>query len=431
MPGFQNAESAVLTLPAESQFLKMPPRPAGSAVSVGKGCMTRLNLSGTPHSQAAAASKRDKTLPPLAARTPPAPADGFVPVGRGRYAGPVLQLGFERTADLPLCSFGPGGAYVIDWQVQQRDLSDARRRFPPRTLGSMVRRVAGLVLWDLKGWLVAVHPGREYRIDRRPEALEPCGACGHSALWPRWLVEGRAGPLVDQAVAAVAATASDGRETTIAPVRQHDAAENMAGDSEAFGARAIVRAGASEPPNPRETPSQEPQEPTATAEKPADDVPANYPFPFDCHGSSELEPVREFGRSPAGRLIARLTADSRDGGTMRLFENDDLVPGGSFQQEATAAPVANCLGNGGTPSTAQRTEMSHDTYPQATQNPHRDPRLPASQRVLPDDAGVGRSTRRLKGHDLRARRGARKETTPASCPEQGSLFGGLADGEAA
>jgi hypothetical protein len=255
---------------------------------------------------------------------------------------------------------------VVDWQVKNGDVNDARRQYPPRTLGSVVRRVAGWMLWDLKGWLIAVHPGREYRADWKPEALEPCVACGHSALWPRWFVEGREGP----------------------------------GGSL----------------NAQERPLATDHWPLTT-----EDVPATYRFPLDFQGNAELEPVKEFDQSPAGQLIARITAGSRDECTMRLFADDDLMPSGGLSlQEAQPAS-----------SDIAHLENSHDADAQATQNPHCHPGLPGTQRVFANHAGTGGSARRVKGHNLRTRRGARKEGTHPASPEQGSLFGSLADGEAA
>ena len=105
---------------------------------------------------------------------------------RGKTPAPDIRP--DGTADLPLCSFGPGGGYVVDWQVRRPDLADPRRAFPPRTVGSILRRVTGWMLWDLKGWLIATHPSRTYRADSHPAALDPCGACGHSDSWPEWFV---------------------------------------------------------------------------------------------------------------------------------------------------------------------------------------------------------------------------------------------------
>ena len=79
---------------------------------------------------------------------------------------------------LPLCSFGPGGSYIVDWQVHTDDLFDRRRLFPPRTLGSIVGRVTGAIFWDLKEWLIASHPRRAFRADHCPAAIDTCGACG-------------------------------------------------------------------------------------------------------------------------------------------------------------------------------------------------------------------------------------------------------------
>jgi len=269
------------------------------------------------------------------------------------------NLSNSAAANLPLCSFGPGGEYIVDWQVLDGDVSDARWKHPPRTLGSIVRRVAGWMLWDLKGWLIADHPGREYRADWKPEALEGCTMCGHSALWPRWFAQGKEGPEV-MAIASVAESPKAAKESVI------------------------------------ESPS-------------TDEVPIIYRFPLDFHGNSELEPVKEFKQSPAGRLIARLSAESRDNETMNLFGDD-------VSQPLTSAEVM---------------EASHDTDAETVSHSHRNPGLSGSQRVFADDAGARGPARRVKGNHLRARRGARKEAAHSAFPEQGSLFGDLADSEAA
>ncbi|HEY4329697.1 MAG TPA: hypothetical protein VGN88_08165, partial [Phycisphaerae bacterium] len=113
----------------------------------------------------------------------------FVPLGdpRQRISDPAMRL-------LPLCSFGPGGSYIVDWQVKTPDLADPRWAHPPRTLGSIMGRILGAIMWDLKEWLVATHPRRAYRADHAPAALDSCSACGIGSLWPRWFAQGRAAP---------------------------------------------------------------------------------------------------------------------------------------------------------------------------------------------------------------------------------------------
>ena len=37
----------------------------------------------------------------------------------------------DIAARLPLCSFGPGGGYIVDWQVRKVDLADYRARLQP------------------------------------------------------------------------------------------------------------------------------------------------------------------------------------------------------------------------------------------------------------------------------------------------------------
>lgn len=340
------------------------------------------------------------------------------------FSGSVLQVGYGKIEYVPLCSFGPGGAFTVDWEVRPEDVADPRRLYPPRTLGSAIRRVAGRVLWDLKGWLVANHPSRKFRIDYRPAALEPCAACGWAALWPQWFVHGHLGP--QEMTGAFSASLTGGMNTTSA-------------------ASTVALASPLAPL-------------VVTASEDSDemgDVPANYPFPHNFSGSNDLEPVAEFAKTSAGRLLARLSADPRDPGTLRLFAEDDLIPSGipaaqlDAQRDAqrnvhltrplatdedaenpTVEKPGTASADHATPG-AESKEQNHDTHPQTTQNPHCDPGLPRAQRLLADNAGTGRSTRSFKGHHLRARRGSGAKGPYTADAQQGSLFGGLADGEAA
>jgi hypothetical protein len=366
--------------------MTLPPHWLGG--TVGKDSMTRFLSSPAAPAAAVTAEARD-----LISRT----SQVYVSLAHRNFRGQGNQTSDIRpdgTADLPLCSFGPGGGYTVDWQVRKPDLADPRRAHPPRTVGSILRRVTGWMLWDLKGWLIATHPSRTYRADSHPAALDPCGACGHSDSWPEWFVEGKNSP--PAAAALVAADRLLAEQTSA----------NEANSERAPG------------------PQTAPQAPPVAAEGDKhEDEPANYPFPFNFEGSSELEPVQKFKESPAGRLIARLTADPRDPGTIRLFHDDDLVPSGEPLPQRGGASVA--------PASALNMESPHDPHSQTAQDPRLDSQLSRPQRLLANHAGAGRSTRRLKGNDLRTRRGPGKEKSHPPCPEQGSLFGGLADGEAA
>lgn len=262
---------------------------------------------------------------------------------------------------LPLCSFGPGGAYVVDWVVREEDLEMNRRASSPRTIGSLIGRFAGWIARDLKGWLIADHPRRVHRIDWHADSLEPCVVCGTTSSWPRSFV---------------AAFTGVKEETTFAATSEATTTAVAGGEMEESGIWE------------------------------SSDDQMVFPFPK----SQDIEMVENFAASPAGALLMRLAATSR--GARQQTGHRDLK-----QSES--------------PELALNTEYSHDTDTQATENPHRDSGLPSSQRVLPDNAGARRSTRRFQGHNLRARRSARTKGPYSSGPEQGSLFGNLADGQAA
>src|SRR3954469_15280006 len=57
----------------------------------------------------------------------------FVPLGQ-ENPFPTRTNDRDLAMDLPplpLCSFGPGGNYIVDWQVKKNDLGDPRRALPP------------------------------------------------------------------------------------------------------------------------------------------------------------------------------------------------------------------------------------------------------------------------------------------------------------
>lgn len=278
---------------------------------------------------------------------------------------------------LPLCSFGPGGSYVVDWQVHTDDIQIPGRVFPPRTLASLLRRFSGWILWDLKGWLIADHPSRAHRIDSHPATLAPCETCGLSDSWPRWFVAGLSSPASLEARLTYGAAA--------AALRQPKGVFTAAESTEDFGEDPMV-----------------------------------FPFPR----SADLEMVPNLARSPVGVLLARLAATSR--------QKHEARPGASSSTEsstrefaAETAPEELAL------LTGPNTECSHDPNPQTAQDSRIDPRLSSPQRLFADHAGTRGPNRRVKGNHLRAHRSARTKGPDSAGPEQGSLFGSLADDQAA
>ena len=67
-----------------------------------------------------------------------------------------------------------------------------------------------------------------------------------------------------------------------------------------------------------------------------------------------------------------------------------------------------------------------EPHPQADDNFDINSRHPAIARLFADDERARRSIRRLKGHHLRARRGAHQKGLPGQGCEQGALFGAVA-----
>lgn len=194
-----------------------------------------------------------------------APPDGMaVAVANTVGAATVNTVG---TGLLPLCSFGPGGSYVVDWQIFGRETRGARV-YPPRTLGSAVQRVAGQLLGDLAGWLLARHPARQYRMDSCPAALDPCLACGHSNRWPDWFVAGH------RAVPWELVAVGTGPQV----------------------AQAL----------PASVPAPDPQPEVVPAMK-----------------STDLEPVHNLRQSPAGQLLLRLTYCDGPSSEDEVIHNDD------------------------------------------------------------------------------------------------------------
>jgi hypothetical protein len=280
---------------------------------------------------------------------------------------------------IPLCSFGPGGAYIVDWTVEDEDIAGNVQANHPKTFASLIGRFAGWIARDIKGWLIASHPRRVHRIDSHPESMEPCAACGISSNWsPSLLAE-------------FVEVKCTGRVSMTGAKGANDGAEKIAVDS-SFMPRAGL-------------PRRDARNETELEDQ------LVFPFPK----SQDFEMVNDFAASPAGALLMRLAGTSRKSATgAAALATEDV---------AAEAVDRNSL--------ALNTEYSNDTHTQAAQNSHRDPGLPRSQRLLADNAGVGRSARRFQSHNLRARRSARTKGAYPSGPEQGSLFGNLADGQAA
>ena len=99
-------------------------------------------------------------------------ANGELALGR-----PLSQM------DVPLCSFGPGGEYVVDWyahryrpqQLEDQDDSDGEIYSPLKLLFREMRDV-----------FLGIHPGRRYRSEARPDLFEPCPVCRQESQYSPW-----------------------------------------------------------------------------------------------------------------------------------------------------------------------------------------------------------------------------------------------------
>jgi hypothetical protein len=241
----------------------------------------------------------------------------------GKLQSPHHPL--RRQAE-PLCTFGPGGEYVVDWFAGQ----GRQTAFPEREKAVIIPASAGsgeplkagdcgrndaqtrpiglkplqLLSEELKRLFSGDHPGRVLRADAHPHWMAPCVACGQHNQYSPWTRNAlpQPGPRPRSAILHLGITAAE----------------------------------------------------------------SNY--------HSMARPFTSSGRS--------LTEVS-----------DQLFP-----------------------------EMTYESNPQTTQNPASDRRLASEGGLFPDDAGIGRSTRRVESHRFRARTGAGAKRASGSTETQGSLF---------
>ncbi len=88
-----------------------------------------------------------------------------------------------KKAELPLCSFGPGGDYIVDWYPQNYRPTIFEDQ--PQQDRPVMGRFA-LLMSELRDWLLGIHPGRQLRSEVHPEYLEACGVCGQHDSWSPW-----------------------------------------------------------------------------------------------------------------------------------------------------------------------------------------------------------------------------------------------------
>lgn len=306
---------------------------------------------------------------------------------------------------LPICSFGPGGSYLVDWCA--RDAAEASRHNQARTLAAGIERFAECLTLDLKGWLLAEHPERQHRIDAAPETLDGCPLCGHENQWPDWFLKGRAAP--------------DLKTIQIGLRVAEDLKQEISADPVVAAVVEEVRA--TRPANTDRTQKRvSPQEAT--------EVLQHYNISAaigKAEVKNEVDDSVGIAQQSVEKAASVTNADGTpEAGKINYAEGSwDTENAGPFlfRFSDNLEPVSFRLPN--------IREQSHDPNTQTAQNSDRDSGLSRSERVLTNDAGVGRSAQRLKGNRVRARRGARAERSASACPEQGSLFGNQSDGQAA
>ena len=99
-------------------------------------------------------------------------ANGELALGR-----PLSQM------DVPLCSFGPGGEYVVDWYAH---------RYRPQQLEDQddsageIYSPLKLLFREMRDVFLGIHPGRRYRSEARPDLLEPCPVCRQESQYSPW-----------------------------------------------------------------------------------------------------------------------------------------------------------------------------------------------------------------------------------------------------
>ena len=225
----------------------------------------------------------------------------------------------------PLCTFGPGGEYVVDWFAGQgRQTAPPEREkvvIIPASAGSGERLEIGdcgpndaqtraigvkplqLLSEELKRLFLGDHPGRVLRAEAHPHWMAPCVACGQHNQYSPWTTAHLlTGPKPRSAIIHLGITAAESHDDSIA------------------------------------------------------------------------RPITSDGRS-----LAEASG--------QLFS-----------------------------------EMIYESNTQTTQTPAGDRRLASKGGLFTDDAGIGRSTRRVESHHFRARSGAGAKRASGSTEAQGSLF---------
>lgn len=105
-------------------------------------------------------------------------------------AARLLGLPNLRQQDLPLCSFGPGGSYLVDWyphryRPESSQEDDAATNASHDQTGPALTPLA-LLGAEIRDWFRGIHPGRVRRVETHPECFIPCRHCGTVDTWQPW-----------------------------------------------------------------------------------------------------------------------------------------------------------------------------------------------------------------------------------------------------
>ncbi len=299
-----------------------------------------------------------------------------------------------KKAQLPLCSFGPGGDYIVDWYPQnyRPTIFDDQSAQPRRVMGRFA-----LLMSELRDWLLGIHPGRQMRSESHPEHLEPCAACGQHDSWSPWTRDHRlaeAGlPRADYQAVSVQTATGSAAGTIVATAAEPVAAiptwaEHL--KSKAETESSISAAG----------PAAQPEIDTAGGAV------------LECAAGAALEvaPDVKLETDTGAALAATPFATPKKNSIVAVA---DVIP--------PSIPFPRHV----------HLETPHDTDPQTVGGTDRHSQLSPQAGLFADNAGIGRRTGRVQGDGIRARSGPVRKKAGAAVRTQGTLFDAFTRGEAA
>lgn len=289
-----------------------------------------------------------------------------------------------KKAQLPLCSFGPGGDYIVDWYPQnyRPTIFDDQPPQPRQVMGRFA-----LLMSELRDWLLGIHPGRQMRSESHPEHLEPCATCGQHDSWSPWTRDQRRA----EAGLPAAAYQSVLVQTAVTAVGQEGAVAAAAAEPVA----AIPAAGGH-------------LESAAQAELTTDpEISAAVPTVMESIAVSAPEVA---GQNLAGGSDVAPHATTK---ANPISDMTDVIP--------PSIPFSRHL----------HLEKPHDAHPQTVGGNDRHSQLSPQTGLFADHAGIGRRTGRVQGDGIRARSGPVRKKAGAAVRTQGTLFDAVTRGEAA